>query len=165
MFSFRIAVILLVLVAFTGCEYYEDELGQEKLIPYPVNQKVPFQMKCELFRVWSSNQIQIRSAIHTTFVSLRGVKTFGKDREAEFFARDQLHQWLDSKPMDILVFNVNQLRHTSGDIMCEGRNINLEVVRAGWGRYDGSKFDDWEKFAEAEETAKTNGRGLWGNEF
>ena len=160
MANYRIATIALVFV-FSGCEYYQDDLGQEKLIPYPVHQKVPFEIQCKLFRAWSSDTIQIKSSIHTTFVLLEGVKNFDANRDLQIMARDNIGELLAGRELVVTVNQVDDLSQTTGQVECDGESVSLQIIRAGWGRYSGRSLENADQLKAAEEQARSEQLGLW----
>jgi len=102
------------------------------------------------------------------WVRLLRIDTPERDEEGYGEAREALSRMVDGRNVE-LVFETPGVeeRDVHGRILAylflEGRNINVEMVRAGWSpfwtRYGKGRFP--REFRRAEKEARKAGRGLW----
>ena len=157
-----IAHLGILIVAMTsGCGYFYDPMGETKRIPFPVPEEFPTEIQGELYRVWMGNELQIKSGIQTAYILLQGVDNPDRDDATEAQAIDKLQKLLDHLPIRVVVHGTDERKRMIGQVLCGKANVNLAMIQSGWGRFDGTKFSDSEKFKAAEEKAKSDGLGMW----
>ena len=104
-------------------------------------------------------------------VSLSGIDAPGIPK-AHTTALDSYHQKAKSylsglilnKIVDIKGYGLDRNDHVLGVISLEGKNINIEMLRAGFGEVSSEKLSkklDLRPFQEAQKEAQKAKRGLW----
>jgi endonuclease YncB( thermonuclease family) len=84
-------------------------------------------------------------------------------------AKQALAALVSSRRVSVLVQSTDRYGRTVGKVLCDGADINLEMVREGcawhYKHYAADQFPgDADRYAEAEQEARKQHRGLWRDE-
>ena len=145
----------------SGCHYFSDEFGEEKMIPNPLPDQFPYELTGKAYKIWIGNEMQIKSDEHTSYVLLQGVNNPDTGDEREDQAIAQLWKLSGEGEIRIVVQSRDQLERVIGQIYAGQSNVNLEMIRSGWGQYDGSQFEQADLFQQTQRQAQAARRGIW----
>ena len=162
--STRLKLVVLSGFAITlagGCHYLSDEFGEEKMIPNPLPAKFPYELRGTAYKIWIGNEMQLKSGSLTSYVLMQGVDNPDTGDEREHRAIAQLQKLTGDFELRIEVRARDKLERVIGQVYIDEQNINLEMVRSGWGQYDGSEFAESQEFATAQNQAQQEKRGMW----
>lgn len=163
----RLGFVSLGLVLLVGCH---DSLMSYRGVPAPVEEKTDYELVGQLFRNSRADSFEARAAEELHYVSLRGVDTpepgqpyFRKSVKAfrSMVARKNIRIHVVDRDefmvelADAFVA-IENAAEDQGDL-----NVALELIRNGFGWYDGTEFEGWEGYRDAERTARKNRFGLW----
>ena len=156
-----VALLMLALTFSSGCSYFYDEYGEEKRIPSPIGESYPFDIEGKIYRVWCGNELQIKNDEHTSYLTLQGVNNPDRTDEIEQKSIDAVYDLLTEPLVTATVVGVDEQNRFIAQVRCGDRDINLEMIKSGWGQCDGSEFERAPEFKAAEATAKANKLGMW----
>jgi len=157
----QVVFLWLVVVWLTGCDFYQDEYGNRKLLPAPPPTIVPYKLSGFPYGIKRGDELQIVAGETSTFCRLMGVRAPNQD-DACF---DESTQFLNSLVAGQVVHGTvvghdaqmrASFRGYVGDL-----DLNLEMILHGYARYDETEFPGSEAFREAESQARRAGRGMW----
>lgn len=160
--ALTIALLVLALSFSGGCSYFYDQYGEEKRIPSPIRDSFPYEVEGKLYRVWCGNELQIKNDEHTAYLILQGVNNPDGTSEIEQKSIDAVYELLKEPLVTATVFGTDEQNRFIAQVRCGDCDINLEMIKSGWGQCDGNEFDRAPEFKEAETTAKSNKLGMWG---
>lgn len=106
--------------------------------------------------------------IQVRLVGIDAPETGGRKREPgqpfSIQARKHLASLVLNKEVDVKGYGLDRYNRVLGVILQDGRNVNLEMVRAGFTEVYRGKLPhgfDLEPYLKAESEAKREGRGMW----
>ncbi len=152
---------LILALLCCGCHYFYDQMGDAKRIPVPVPEKFPHPFEGELYRVWMGNEIQLKSRIQTAYLLLEGVNNPDLGADMERQAVDFMYSLLTNPKIRATIQSVDEQKRMFAQVYCGDNHINLEMIKAGWGTYDGIECEWSTQFARAQEDAKAKKLGIW----
>jgi micrococcal nuclease len=159
--------VSLGLVVLVGCH---DTLMAIREVPAPLGENTDYELVGLVYRNWGGDSFEVRAALELHCISLRGVDTpkpgqpyFGKSVKAfrSMVNRQKIRIHVVDRDeftvelADAFVANENPANNP-GDL-----NLALELIRNGFGWYDGTEFEGSEIYREAEQTARQNKFGIW----
>lgn len=113
--------------------------------------------------VHDGDTIRVKTASETLKIRLQGVDTpeisQADGKSARQFAYDMTYE----KPVTVYSFGKDRYGRTLGIVEAEGKNLNLELVKAGWA-WHYKQYSDDPELAAAETAARKAGIGIWQNE-
>ena len=160
----RLSAACFVLIASalcSGCHYLYDQVGEQKRIPSPISQELPFETSGKIYRVWCGNELQIKSDIHTTYLLLQGVNNPDLGPRIEQKAIDFMHSMIESEQIRAVIVGFDDRKRAIAQVYSGDNHLNIEMIRNGWGRFDGTQFDDSDRFRTIQQRAKQQGLGMW----
>ena len=156
-------VVFLWLVVFwlTGCDFYQDEYGNRKLLPAPPPTTVPYKLSGFPYGIKQGDELQIVSGETSTLCRLMGVRAPNQD--AAFFEESTqfLNSLVEGQIVNGIVFRHDAQMRASFRGYVGDLDLNLEMILHGYARYDETEFPGSEAFREAEAQARRAGRGMW----
>lgn len=159
---FFISIVSLSAVTLAGgCHYFSDKFGQEKMIPNPLPDSFPYELSGKVYKIWIGNEMQIKSDKHMSYVLLQGVDNPDTGDQREDAAVAQLYSLTGDGEIRIVVHARDRFERAIGQVYVGDRNINLEMIRSGWARFDGSDFELADDFERAQRDAQQAKRGVW----
>jgi hypothetical protein len=156
-----LTAITICLHSVVGCHYFCDPLGGEKRLPAPLAEKLPAKVEGEIYRVWTVNELQINYDIYRCYLILQGVAAIDGDENSTQAAVQFVTDAIGKNQLLATVAGYDHLKRSISQVQVNDKNLNLEIIRNGWGRYDGTRFEHSEDFARAEQVARENKLGLW----
>lgn len=157
-----IALLMLSLLVASGCGYFYDQFGEVKRIPSPISENYPFEVDGNIYRVWRSNELQIKNDEHTCYLILQGVNNPDMKEAIEQQAIEAVHALLTEPLVKATVHATDDQNRFVGQVRCGDSDVNLEILKQGWGQWDGTEFDRTAEFKQAEADAKASKLGIWG---
>ena len=151
---------------FTGCE--GDVVDRDKSLPAPLPETLPYEFHGKVFRVWGGDYFDLRIDQSIHYVCLEGVdcpkpgQPFGNE------AREELRRitgdadlrvvvkWLDKSKVAFVRAWVPATSDSDQET-----DIGLELIKRGFGYYDGNTFDGDAEYQSAEAKAREAKLGLW----
>lgn len=113
--------------------------------------------------VHDGDTLRVETASETLKIRLQGVDTPEISQSDGQAARQFTYDMTYEKPVTVYSFGKDRYGRTLGIVECEGKNLNLELVKAGWAWHYKYYSDDPE-LAAAETAARKAGLGIWKNE-
>ena len=169
--SWRAGMLALFLSAasfsvFTGCE--SDVVDGDKSLPAPLPEKLPYEFHGKVFRVWGGDyfDLRINQVIH--YVCLEGVDSPKPGQPYGNKAREELRRITGDSELRIVVKWLDKSKTAFVRAWVPAKSdkepeidIGLELIKRGFGWYDGSTFDGDAEYQSAEAKAREAKRGLW----
>ncbi len=113
--------------------------------------------------VHDGDTLRVKTASETLKIRLQGVDTPEISQTDGQAARQFAYDLTNEKAVTVYSFGKDRYGRTLGIVECEGKNLNLELVKAGWAWHYKYYSDDPE-LAAAETAARKAGLGIWKNE-
>lgn len=163
----RWAYGLLLLSTFVGCR----EPITDNMLPAPIRDKIEYVVVGRMPRYGGGDHFELRGSdtlLH--YIVIRGVDSPKPGQSFYREARGWLWKMTRNKDIRVEVVDREETMIEVADVFLinddpadiEGDlNVGLELIRQGLGWFDGSEFEDSERFQQAELEAKTNKLGLW----
>ncbi len=152
---------MIIFLQFSACGYQYDASGHRKLLPNPVPRELPYEITGQLYAVWAGNECQLSIDQTSYYLILQGVNNPDSSDLHQQQARDQLRELLCQGPIRAVVNRRDQFQRGIARLYLGDTDINLEMILSGYARYDGTVFEGSSAFAEAEEIARREQRGIW----
>ena len=144
-----------------GCDFYQDEYGNRKLLPAPPPVTVPYSLSGLPYAIKQGDRLQIVSGDLATLCQLIGIRapSFGEpcfDDSAQF-----LNRLVEGRMVQGTVYrhDAHMRAHFRGYV--GELDLNLEMIRQGYARYDGTDLLDADLFRQVENEARQARRGIW----
>lgn len=161
------AIVLLTVIALStlsGCHDLYERLGESKRIPYPLADELPFEVEGSFHEIWTGNQLQINRDTDTTYLTLQGVGDLELGDEVEGQAIKFMRTLFSSENLSAVIHRYDEMKRPIAQVYCGDTHFNLEMIKNGWGRFNGTTFAESEEFAAAEQQARRQKLGIWGLE-
>lgn len=154
------------LSVFIGCE--SDVVDRDKSLPAPLPEKLPYEFYGKVFRVWGGDYFDLRVDQSIHYVCLEGIDSPKHGQPFADKAREELQRiagdcelrivvkWLDKSKTAFVRAWVPAKSDEQPEI-----DIGLELIKRGFGWYDGSTFDGDAEYQSAEAKARQAKLGLW----
>lgn len=157
-----IACIGLIAAVTSGCHYFYDQIGEQKRMPSPIPDILPAEIQGKIYRVWCGNELQIKNELHTTYLILQGVNNPDLDHATEKAAVDYMYSLIESEHIRAVVVQYDERKRAIAQVYSGDTNFNYQMIRNGWGQFDGSVFSESDRYQQAEELAREQALGMWG---
>ena len=158
--SMRRMCLLLVFLLLSSCGYHYDAGGQKKLLPSPLLD-LPYQLSGKVQHVWLGDQFQMADDERAHYIILQGVERPDSLQRHRDMAYDKLTSLLTGVVIDVNVDQRDDSERAVGRVYVGDKDVNLEMILTGYGRYDGTVFEGSDAFAAAEAQAKKQKLGIW----
>ena len=161
---FGTCIGMIAIALSSGCHYFYDQVGEEKRIPSPIPEQLPFEIEGKIYRVWRGNELQIKSKMHTTYLILQGVNNPDNDQATERAAIDHMYSLLKTENVRAVIVAFDDRKRAIAQVYSGQTNLNFRMIKDGWGSFDGGQFTDSVRYLEAQQIAQQNGDGMWGRQ-
>lgn len=158
----RHAVFLCLIFFLTaGCDFYQDEYGNRKLLPAPPPTAMPYKLSGLPYAIKQGGELQVVSGEISTLCRLMGVRA-PNHGDAFFEESTQfLNSLVQGRSVHGTVYRHDAQMRAIFRGFVDDVDLNLEMIRQGYARYDETEFPGSEAFREAEAQARRTGRGMW----
>ena len=166
----RICLLVCCLVGLLlagGCE----ESVSKKSLPAPLRDEASYTIEDgRVRRLWGGDNFEYGREQELHYIVLRGVDTPKPGQPYFALARNQAHRMMRRAKVRVEVVGLDELKREIADVFAESKNPNdtageqnvaLEVLRTGFGWYDGTEFEGAEDYRKAEQSAREQRIGLW----
>ena len=169
--------ILSILLAISLCGCDESPFGNHRQYPAPVRYDFPYELNGMPQGIWGGDHFQFRQNDRLHYIVIEGLHC--PDPGEPFYneARNQLIQLINFNATRIEVIKRDSQTREIGFVFVKRADIEeplrdrlsdqpeldvaLEMIRLGWGEYDGADIEQAESYRIAEEEAKKEKRGQW----
>ena len=155
-----------VFSVFMGCE--SDVVDRDKSLPAPLPEKLPYEFHGKTFRVWGGDYFDMRLGQSIHYVCLEGVDSPKHGQPFGDKARQELQRITGEHDLRVVVkwLDESKVAFVRAWIPAESDadqeiDVGLELIKRGFGWYDGSTFDGDAKYRSAEAEARKAKLGLW----
>lgn len=161
--SFILGVFASLLI---GCE--GDLIDRDKALPAPLPAKLPYEFHGKLYRVWGGDYFDMRKDGMLRYVCLQGIDTPKPGQPFYNKARDELREIVGGRELRVVVTHLDDSKvafakawlPTAPQEAAE-LDVGLELLKRGFGWYDGNEFEGDEEYQLAEANARRAKLGLW----
>lgn len=153
-------------IVFVGCD--SDVVDRDKSLPAPLPETLPYEFRGKVFRVWGGDYFDLRIDQSIHFVCLEGVdcpkpgQPFGNE------AREELRRMIDDQELRVVVKWLDESKAAFVRAWVPATpeeepeiDIGLELIKRGFGWYDGNTFDGDTEYQAAQANAREAKLGLW----
>ena len=134
------------------------------MLPTPLPAEFPYEVHGRSYKIWIGNEMQVKGEKHTSYILMQGVNNPDTGDEREDYAIAKLIDLVSDAELRIVVVARDQFEREIGQVFKGDQNINLELVRSGWGQFDGSVFERSDEFERLSNEAKQAKRGMWADQ-
>jgi len=155
-----------LIVAFSGCE--EDLTDPAKALPAPLPKTLPYEFQGKMFRIWGGDYFDTRDGSVIHYVCLQGIDTPKPGQPFSEEARQELIRIAGEKNLRMVIKRLDESKVAFVQAWAPGDSdadqeidVGLELIKRGFGWYDGNSFEDDAEYRAAEAQAREAKRGLW----
>ena len=131
------------------------------MIPTPLPTEFPYEVQGRAYKIWVGNELQVKGEKHTSYILMQGVNNPDTGDEREEGAIAELRKLTGVDQLRVVVVGRDFLEREIGQVYSGDLNINLEMIRSGWGQCDGAEFERADEFNAAQTQAQLKKLGMW----
>ena len=163
--AWRFLILVMSLIA-TGCT---DSI-HTKSLPAPVPESDEYVLTGKVLRLWGGDNYEFGETERLHYILLRGVDTPKPGQPFFGMARNRAYWMMISKKLRVEVSGRDEAMREISDVFVVNEdpadiagdlNVGLELLRMGFGWYDGEEFELAETYKAAEAEARAKKIGIW----
>ena len=155
-----------VFSTFTGCE--GNAINRDKSLPAPLPETLPYEFRGKVFRVWGGDYFDMRIGQVIHYVCLEGIDSPKHGQPFADKAREELRRIMGHKQLRVVVQRLDKSKAAFAQAWVSSASeseqeidIGLELIKRGFGWYDGNTFEGDAEYRLAEAKAREAKLGLW----
>lgn len=160
------ALIAVIVAVSAGCE--GDLVDPEKCLPAPLPETLPYEFQGKIFRIWGGDYFDIRNDQLLHYVCLQGIDSPKPGQPFYDEAREELRRITADIELRVIVTKLDDSKvafvkawipseTNDGDEL----DVGLEMIKQGFGWFDGNKFEGSDDYQSAHAKAREAKLGLW----
>ena len=163
----RLALLLMLVPLTIGC----DDTLIKKSLPAPLRDDVDhYSMVGRAIRLWGGDNFEFGKVNELHYIVIRGVDTPKPGQPYFAIARNHANRLMLKRKVRIEVYGHDSMKREIADVFVVNEDpadltgdtsVGLELIRMGYGWYDGCEFEGAEAFKQAELDAREKKIGLW----
>ncbi len=158
--------VAIVITVFAGCE--GDLVDSDKSLPAPLPHELPYEFHGKIFRVWGGDYFDIRDGQRLHYVCLQGIDSPKPGQTFYGKACNELRRIVGDQELRVVVTKLDdsKVAYVKAWLPDASKSdpavdIGLEMIRRGFGWYDGNEFDGDSEYKSAQSFARAKKLGLW----
>lgn len=150
----------------SGCE--SDVADPGKSLPPPLPETLPYEYHAKVFRVWGGDyfDMQVGQLIH--YVCLEGIDSPKPGQPFYQRSREELQRIVGDHDLRLVVHRLDESKVAfvrawapAPDDGDQEIDVGLEMIKRGFGWYDGNSFEGHADYQQSEAKAREAKLGLW----
>ena len=157
--------LLFGVLLFAGC----PDSFMRKSLPAPLRSEEHYTLQGRPRRMWGGDNFEFGNSLELHYIVIRGIDTPKPGQELYGPARSAAWNRIRKRQIRVEVYGKDEMMREIADVYVPQKdgadvNLGLELLRLGWGWYDGNEFELAESYRQAELEAREKKIGIWATE-